>query len=119
MVRRLPFQMMARFITHCRFAKRSIESVLFLALVVLATTTIHSDQFVEVDWTISSTGCVVDSEENNNQSELGNGGFIDLVDFDVNTRQGDGAVATSLDNACDFWEVIPKYVLYSRLKLDC
>lgn len=98
--------------SHCKTAKRSLESLLLLLAVIAIGISLKAEVFVEVDWEDSSVVCVIDDEENNETDS-------DLSRFAVSVPQCEVAVATYTISVCDFRDIVPKYVLYNCLRLDC
>lgn len=78
---------------------------------VIVGASLKLDRFVEVDWTDSTIVCVDDEGSSEPESDI-NG-------FAVNIPQCQFAVTTGTLSLCDFRDIVPKYVLYKCLRLDC
>ena len=103
---------MAGLFSYCKTVKRSLEIFSLLLAVIAIGISLKAEVFVEVDWEDSSVVCVIDDEENSETES-------DLSCFAVHILEGEVAVATHTIGVCDFRDIVPKYVLFRCLRLDC
>ncbi len=100
---------MDRLLTHYISAMRSIVSALLLVALIVASASLAPIQFTEVEWADSTESFVIDDEGNTGAGS----------DFVVSIPQSDVDVVSRTTTSCDFRDIVPKYVLYRCLRLDC